>query len=562
MNESVPVAGDARLGPARAVDEAIPAQAQARRELREHVRRYVQKARLVPPLSLSELDEHCRNVLAESGSPAVWKNYVAVLINNEVWRDALSSVPFEKRLLLLPRCLRPVDRCPAASDEWGLACQECGQCVIGLLKAQARKLGYVVLVAEGVPVVVSLVESGKVEAIVGVSCLDSLERIFPCMEAAAVPAVAIPLLQDGCQDTQVDFEWASETLNLSGGPGAGRSNMESMRMIVDSWFAPASLVSILGTPANQTERIAHEWLGRSGKRWRPFLAVCSYAAHHGGAMDDPPAGLQKIAMAVECFHKASLIHDDIEDNDALRYGQKTLHEQYGTAIALNVGDFLIGEGYRMIAEVDADAARKEQMLAAAASGHRRLCLGQGEELLWMREQGPLTVEAVLGIFLHKTAPAFEVALRLGAIYAGANSETQKVLAGFSDALGVAYQIRDDLEDFSGDGDGDDVQAMRPSLVLALAYRQASGEDKSALEGAWRRREMDAAQLEQLRGMLEELGAPQEATRMLADRKEQAMQSLRGLDSASLKGMLRRVVGKIFGDLELASPTGPFRGRTA
>lgn len=551
MKEPVPVAGDARRGSSRAVADAIPAQAQARHELMEFVHQYAQKVRLVPPLSLAELGEHCQRVLAESSSPAAWRKYVAVLINNEVWRGALAAAPFHKRLLLLPRCLRPADQCPAASDEWGLSCQECGRCVIGLLKARALSLGYVVLVAEGVPVVVSLVESGKIEALVGVSCLDSLERIFPCMEAAAVPGIAIPLLQDGCHDTQLDFDWAWETLGLSGPSGRGRSPMEGMRTMVESWFTPASLESILGPPANRTEQIAHEWLSRSGKRWRPFLAACSYAALDGDALKVPPEGLRKIAMAVECFHKASLIHDDIEDNDALRYGQKTLHEQYGTAIALNVGDFLIGEGYRMIGEAPAEPSRKEQMLLAAASGHRRLCLGQGQELLWMREQSPLAVEAVLDIFRHKTAPAFEVALRLGAIYAGAGPETHDVLAGFSDTLGVAYQIRDDLEDFGGQGDGDDVRAMRPSLVLALGYQKAAGADKLALEDAWRRRELDEKQLGQLRRLLEDLGAPQEARRMLYEQKELAMQSLRSLGSAALKGMLRRVVGKIFGDLDLA-----------
>ena len=61
-----------------------------------------------------------------------------------------------------------------------------------------------------------------------------------------------------------------------------------------------------------------------------------------------PQDLQKVAVAIECFHKASLIHDDIEDNDAARYGEKTLHEEFGAAVALNVGDLLIGEGYRLI----------------------------------------------------------------------------------------------------------------------------------------------------------------------------------------------------------------------
>ena len=73
-------------------------------------------------------------------------------------------------------------------------------------------------------------------------------------------------------------------------------------------------------------------------------------------------GLKKLAVAVECFHKASLIHDDIEDGDDLRYGTKTLHVEYGVPVALNVGDFLLGEGYRLITELDVDLESSEQLL--------------------------------------------------------------------------------------------------------------------------------------------------------------------------------------------------------
>src|SRR4029078_5791415 len=86
-----------------------------------------------------------------------------------------------------------------------------------------------------------------------------------------------------------------------------------------------------------------------GQRWRPFLTVCAWRA----LQDDPsaviPGGLKKVAVAVECFHKACLAHDDIEDNDAERYGERTLHTEHGVAIALNAGDLLIGEGYRLVA---------------------------------------------------------------------------------------------------------------------------------------------------------------------------------------------------------------------
>src|SRR5207249_2092974 len=151
--------------------------------------------------------------------------------------------------------------------------------------------------------------------------------------------------------------------------------------------------------------------------------------------------IRKLAVAIECFHKASLIHDDIEDNDALRYGEKTLHEEYGVPVALNVGDLLIGEGYRLIGTCEAAPEQKAAMLTVAAEGQRQLCRGQGAELCWTREPKPLNSSQVLDIFRRKTAPAFEVALRLGAIYAGEQEDLAEVLGTYSEALGIAYQIR-------------------------------------------------------------------------------------------------------------------------
>ncbi len=124
-----------------------------------------------------------------------------------------------------------------------------------------------------------------------------------------------------------------------------------------------------------------------------------------------------MAIAVECFHKASLIHDDIEDGDAERYDQRTLHAEYGVPIALNVGDLLLGEGYRLLAEVDVPDVQKVELLQAAARGHRNLCLGQGSELAWMRAPGPMTLKDLLHIFRMMTAAAFEGALILGALIA-------------------------------------------------------------------------------------------------------------------------------------------------
>ena len=94
-----------------------------------------------------------------------------------------------------------------------------------------------------------------------------------------------------------------------------------------------------------------------------------------------PDGVRKVALAVECFHKASLIHDDIEDDDAERYGQQTVHAEYGVPVALNVGDLLVGEGYRLLAESGAPPRVISQMIRIASAGHRSLVSRPGRGIV-------------------------------------------------------------------------------------------------------------------------------------------------------------------------------------
>jgi len=202
------------------------------------------------------------------------------------------------------------------------------------------------------------------------------------------------------------------------------------------------------------------------------------------------------------------------------------------------------------------------MLRIAAEGQRELCRGQGAELVWARHPQPLTSPEVLDIFRKKTAPAFGVALQLGAVYAGQHEENEEVLAAYSEALGIAYQIRDDLSDLGVSGETNDIAGLRPSLLLAVAFEraglEASGADKSlaekrtvqklALEAHWRR--LSTATPAEIEALYMELRADERCRTLLESYKEEAIRSLREVDNANLKGLLRRVIGKIFNDTEI------------
>ena len=504
----------------------VPSELEQRNEIQQIVSDYAAEHHLVPPLSMEELRDHASRLTSHTSRLL---DYTMVLLNNEVWRDTVASIPYERRLLLLPQCLRDFKDCPAELDEFGLLCEECGRCNIGELQALAEELGYVVLVAEGSTVVSKLLEGGKVDAVVGVSCLNALEKSFPHMADGAIPGLAIPLTVDGCVGTKMDVEHVREAIHLKSiKPWKNQVDTTAIRQVVDGWFSGSNHWK----RETRTEQISTEWLLKDGKRWRPFLLACTYSALNEGTTGFPE-DVRRLALAVECFHKASLVHDDIEDDDDLRYGEPTLHKQYGLPVALNAGDLLVGEGYRWVASVEKHTA---ELLRIAAENHRTLCIGQGEELYGIAQEMPFHSREIIEIFRRKTAPAFGVSLQLGAVASGADEDLLATLQSFSESLGIAYQIRDDLEEYQS-GESYD---LRASILLALA--------RDAQEGSVR--EFGNSRIPgltpQVRHLFEELMVPEKAAQLLGHYKNEAIRALNPLKNALLKTLLRRVTTKMLG----------------
>ena len=511
-------------------------------ELRALVRVYAADRKLVPPLSLHELNHHVEQLAGRTSLSETDRKVAAIILNNTACREQISKVPFDRRLLLLSMCLRDSEQCPASIDEFGLLCEECGGCPLGKLQHEAEELGYAVLIAEGTAAVTELVREGQVDAVIGASCLSALEESFPAMAESAMPGIAVPLLKDGCQDTEMDVEWLREFVYLrSKQPHRPpRINIDSLCADVRGWFADGQLTKILDRQHTASEKIALEWVAKSGKRWRPVLAVALYNAATGHSEFKSNQALRYAALAIECFHKASLIHDDIEDDDQYRYGEETLNNRFGVPIALNVGDLLIGEGYRLIAESGLAPAQQMRMLQVVAEGHSDLCLGQGEELLWTRAPSPISVNKLINIFKYKTAPPFEVALHLGAICADMPKSVCRVLSDYSQALGIAYQINDDLDDFAMPGEEGadaDSYAGRPNILFALFCDSMSAEWDGSMGAAVARINRP--------GNREKLW--QSATRLREAYRDQAIRSLAPLDNPELKSLLVRLVRKIVPD---------------
>ncbi len=423
----------------------VPAEFSQRTEIRAATRAWVQAKNLAAPQTLESLRTHASNCRQAAGYPQEWEKYTMIMLSNALWEPFIRHIRKSARLLLLPFCLRDQEHCQATFDELGLLCAQCGHCQIDEFSTLAEQAGINVLVAESSSSVAQWIENNEIQAVIGVSCLTSLEKAFPSMNSNAVPGLAIPLLADGCRDTKFDLNFLLEALALEEDePLYSVSSAAIFKNIADL-FTAARVRKYLQATSDYLRSFPFEVeqaLCGHGKHYRPFITGGSYCALTNSSY--LPEFLEPIILAVECFHKASLIHDDIEDNDDTRYGEAALHRRLGIPVALNLGDFLIGEGYRLLSHNSIPIAIRTELVAQAAQAHCELSLGQAQE--FEARQQNISLEQCLESYRLKTAPAFRVAFYLGAIAAGKFEPYRQRFQVYADTLGIAYQLYDDLED--------------------------------------------------------------------------------------------------------------------
>ncbi|MEL7499324.1 MAG: polyprenyl synthetase family protein [Planctomycetota bacterium] len=495
----------------------VPATKELRESLRQTCRDVADTLdRNVPP-SKDDLEAISRKILADAGQPEGFLGWTMVVLSSCFWEEQIQSIPHERRLFLLPHCLKHAEGCPADYDEFGLACKTCGACSIADFRGAAEELGYKVLVAEGSPIVLKIIVSGHVDAIVGVACLNVLEKAIDKIMLAGIPCMAVPLLSSDCRNTSVDEDWVEQMVRVPHQVSTQetRSYIHLLRES-SKLFEPDSLQRLVpkarsqqggetvdleklvkSDPIAATEAIAYDFLSAGGKHSRPFITMAVYDAVSGGeatlahgadVVNAYPDYIRRTAMSIETFHKASLVHDDIEDNDQFRYGEEALHVKYGVPTGINVGDYLVGLGYRLISrdrhEMGPDAAA--DILDYLASAHQRLAEGQGAELMW-RDGSDRILKPIdaMKIYALKTAPAFEAAFYSGLRLAGPCEEYLEPIKAFARNLGVAFQILNDLKDWERDDEnkrsvGADLLGGRPTLLLALALESLNGDQRDEL----------------------------------------------------------------------------------
>ena len=215
-------------------------------------------------------------------------------------------------------------------------------------------------------------------------------------------------------------------------------------------------------------QVAEYIIHSGGKRLRPALVLFT-----ANALGYRGRQHHELAAVVEFIHTSTLLHDDVVDESDLRRGNKTANALFGNAASVLVGDFLYSRAFQMMVSVD--SMRVMQVLAEATN-----VIAEGEVLQLLNcHDADVTVEGYLQVIRCKTAKLFEAAARLGAILAEASPEIEQALAVFGMHLGTAFQIIDDVLDYSADEAetgkhlGDDLAEGKPTLPLIHAMQHGT-----------------------------------------------------------------------------------------
>ena len=573
----------------------VPATRELRENLRDKCRQVAARLDSSQALTKDDLEAISRQILSEMDLAEGFVGWTMVVLSSEFWRNQVAAVPPERRLLLLPHCLKHAEGCPADYDQFGLDCEKCGACSIADFRQQAEEMGYKVLVAEGSPIVLKIIISGYVDAIVGVACLNVLEKSIDKVLLAGIPCMAVPLLSSDCRNTSVDEDWVRDMINVRQEACEARTpTYLHLLRASRELFQPEELGRLAprlrqqntsaadtngqadtqpsknGTtsdhklftnPIAGTEALAHDFLAKGGKYARPFITLAAYDAMSGAKgvapdgdqhLADIPDAVRRVALSIETFHKASLVHDDIEDDDDFRYGEPAIHRSHGIPTAVNVGDYLIGLGYRLVSRevgsLGGDVAG--EILDRLADAHLRLSEGQGAELLW-RDAGDkqLSPLEALQIYALKTAPAFEAALLCGLRCAGPLGEREAPMKQFAKHLGIAFQILNDLKDWQGDQDnklaaGLDTLGGRPTVLWALALESLDDQKRQTLRELVASDAAPAERVEQVQRLYQEAGIFEKAHRLVDKYQERAERIADETQPESLRRLLYYLIDTV------------------
>ena len=296
----------------------------------------------------------------------------------------------------------------------------------------------------------------------------------------------------------------------------------------------------LGSEVALVNQVAEHIIAAGGKRLRPMLLLlAARALGHGGA------DAHQLAAVVEFIHTATLLHDDVVDESDLRRGRKTANALFGNAPSVLVGDFLYSRSFQLMVEL-------ERMPVMRILADTTNAIAEGEVLQLLHIRNPDTDEpAYLKVIERKTAVLFAAATRIGALLAGADEAVQQRLHDYGMALGYAFQIADDVLDYSADEAalgkhlGDDLAEGKATLPLIHAIQHSNAEVRARLRTIVENGDIDA--MPEVLAAIEATGGLDYSRRRAeayAAAAEAALDGLKENDAvAALRGLARYAVGR-------------------
>ncbi len=257
------------------------------------------------------------------------------------------------------------------------------------------------------------------------------------------------------------------------------STAAALALIADDMQAMDAVIARrLSTEVPLVSQVSQYIIAAGGKRLRPalLLLMCGALGYRGEQRFN-------LAAVVEFIHTATLLHDDVVDESALRRGRATANAAFGNPASVLVGDFLYSRAFQMM--VDAGDMRIMQTLAEATN-----IIAEGEvlQLMNMHDAG-LSEEGYLRVIRSKTAKLFEASARLAALLAQAPAGTELACADYGQALGTAFQVIDDVLDYDGDAEemgknlGDDLREGKATLPLIIAMQRGTADEQATIRRA-------------------------------------------------------------------------------
>jgi octaprenyl-diphosphate synthase len=273
-------------------------------------------------------------------------------------------------------------------------------------------------------------------------------------------------------------------------------------------------------------QVAEYIIGSGGKRLRPMLVVLAARACGYKGRDHIPA-----AAIIEFIHTATLLHDDVVDESDMRRGRESAHSVWGNAASVLVGDFLYSRSFQMM--VGIDSMRIMEVLSNATN---TVAEGEVEQLLNMHD--PEVSEAsYFSVIEKKTAKLFEAACQLGAVLSGKPGLEQQ-LAEFGRQLGTAFQVADDVLDYTADADtlgkniGDDLAEGKPTLPLILGRKSLEPAQQAIIDETIRKGGIE--RLEEIVDLIQRSGALEDSMDVARRRAQAATQAISSLPASEWK----------------------------